>query len=181
MYHPTCNSTLLSDSSLSDFLLPDSPLPDVYQPALKHSSIDCFLDCPDPTQRRPAVNEQHSIRVLTSSENLKKMEEKEKEKQRKAREKEERAKQRQAKKALKEQQKQQQQRPKRVCPQKKASSRITFSEEELAKFTRRYENGYDIATDERYNAWLQIFHPTEGKISVPCKLHMHVPSNYKYK
>ena len=110
------------------------------------------------------------------------MEEKEKEKQRKAREKEERAKQRQVKKALKEQQKQQQQRPK-SCPQKKASSRITFSEEELAKFTRRYENGYDIATDERYNAWLQIFHPTEGKTSVPCKsqAHMHVPSNYKYK
>ena len=181
MYHPTCNSTLLSDSSLSDFLLPDSPLPDVYQPALKHSSIDCFLDCPDPPQRRPAVNDEHSIRVLTSSENLKRMEEKEKEKQRKAREKEERAKQRQAKKALKEQQKQQQQRPKRVCPQKKASSRITFSEEELAKFTRRYENGYDIATDERYNAWLQIFHPTEDKTSVPCKSHMHVPSNYKYK
>ena len=48
MYHPTCNSTLLSDSSLSDFLLPDSPLPDVYQPALKHSSLDGFLDCPDP-------------------------------------------------------------------------------------------------------------------------------------
>ena len=66
---------------------------------------------------------------------------------------------------------------------KKTSSRITFSEQELAKFTRRYENGYDIATDERYNAWLRIFHLTKGKTSVPCKLHMHVhvPSNYKYK
>ena len=126
MYHTTCNSTLLSDSSLSDFLLPDSPLPDVYQPALKHSSLDGFLDCPNSPHRCPAANEQHSIRVLTSSENLESMEEKGKEKQRKAREKEERAKQRQAKKALKEQQKQQQQRPKRVCPQKKASSRITF-------------------------------------------------------
>ena len=89
MYQPTCNSTLLSDSSLSDFLLPDSPLPDIYQPALKHSSLDGFLDCPDPPQRHPAANEQHSIWVLTSSENLESMEEKGKEKQRKAREKEE--------------------------------------------------------------------------------------------
>jgi len=45
MYHP--NSALLSNF-LSDSPLPDSPLPDSYQPALKHSSIQHFLDCPDP-------------------------------------------------------------------------------------------------------------------------------------
>ena len=182
MYHPTCNSTLLSDSSLSDFLLPDSPLPDVYQPALKHSSLDRFLDCPDPPQRRPAVNEQHSVRVLTSSENLKRMEEKEKEKQRKAREKEEQNRDKR-RKLLRNSRNSNTKGQRGLVLKKKTSSRITFSEQELAKFTRRYENGYDIATDERYNAWLRIFHLTKGKTSVPCKLHMHVhvPSNYKYK
>lgn len=84
---------------------------------------------------------------------------------------------RQVKKALKEQQKQQKQqqkRPKKDCPQGKASSTVTFSEEELVKFAQRYENGYDITTDDQYNAWLQILHPTEGKTSVPCKLYKHV-------
>ena len=34
-----------------------------------------------------------------------------------------------------------------------------FSEEELLRFQTRFENGYDIKTDERYNRWLQMYHP----------------------
>jgi len=168
MYHP--NSALLSNSSLSDSPLPDSPLSDSYQPALKHSSIQHFLDCPDPPRRHPVINEQHSLRVLTSSENLKRVEEKEKEKQKKAREKEERAKMREIKKALKEQQKRQKQpkgKPRKNGPQGEvSSSSITFSQNEMTKFAHRFENGYDITTDERYNAWLGIFHP---KTLLSCK------------
>ena len=80
MYHP------------ESLLLSGSPLPVLYQPALKHSTIDQFLDCPDPPQRHPVDTQYSSLRVLTSSENLKRIEEKKKEKQRKAQEKEERAK-----------------------------------------------------------------------------------------
>lgn len=35
----------------------------------------------------------------------------------------------------------------------------SFSESEFSKFSQRYENGYDITTDERYNAWLRAYHP----------------------
>ena len=46
---------------------------------------------------------------------------------------------RQVKKTLKEQQKQQQKRPKKDCPQGKASSTVTFLEKELIKFAQRFE------------------------------------------
>jgi hypothetical protein len=36
-----------------------------------------------------------------------------------------------------------------------------FSAEELEKFECRYENGYDLITDERYNRWLRMYHPDE--------------------
>ena len=36
-----------------------------------------------------------------------------------------------------------------------------FSEAELKRFSIRYENGYDIKSDERNNAWLRRYHPTE--------------------
>ena len=36
-----------------------------------------------------------------------------------------------------------------------------FSAEELDRFECRYENGYDLNTDERYNNWLRMYHPDE--------------------
>ncbi len=43
---------------------------------------------------------------------------------------------------------------------KETSGEVTrFSEEEEAKFTRRYENGYDLLHDCRYNEWLSMHHP----------------------
>jgi len=36
----------------------------------------------------------------------------------------------------------------------------TFSHEEHTKFTKWHENGYDLRTDQRYNKWLKIYHPT---------------------
>ena len=38
---------------------------------------------------------------------------------------------------------------------------IRFTSEEVAKFNRRIENGFDIASDKNYNAWLKINHPAE--------------------
>ncbi len=58
------------------------------------------------------------------------------------------------------------------CPSS-GSSAIRFSESELAKFSTRYENGYDITTDERYNVWLEMFHSAEVRTaprsSFACK------------
>ena len=36
-----------------------------------------------------------------------------------------------------------------------------FSMDELEHFEHRYENGYDIKTDSRYNRWLKMYHPAE--------------------
>ena len=80
-------------------LMSGSPLPDTYQPLIRHSSMDQFLDSPVLPQRHPISTETGSRRVLTSSENLMRIKLKEKEKQRLAQEREERAKLRKAKKA----------------------------------------------------------------------------------
>ena len=37
-----------------------------------------------------------------------------------------------------------------------------FSNEELKKFEARYENGYDLKHDERYNLWVKHFHSSKG-------------------
>ena len=33
----------------------------------------------------------------------------------------------------------------------------SFTAEEVANFRKRYDEGYDICTDKRYNSWLQTF------------------------
>ena len=38
-----------------------------------------------------------------------------------------------------------------------------FSVEEEAWFTLRYENGYDLKHDTRYNQWLELHHPETVK------------------
>ena len=42
---------------------------------------------------------------------------------------------------------------------------LIFSDNEMIKFSERYENGYDITSDERYNMWLATFHPSEARTS----------------
>ena len=41
-----------------------------------------------------------------------------------------------------------------------SSDDVIFSYDELDLFKRRYENGYDLTHDSRYNLWLEAFHPT---------------------
>lgn len=52
---------------------------------------------------------------------------------------------------------------------KSGETTLNFSLEEQVLFERRYEEGYDITTDVRYNAWLNLYHPT-GSTSKPCHL-----------
>ena len=36
---------------------------------------------------------------------------------------------------------------------------VSFTDEEVTLFQTRYENGYDIAGDDRYTQWLSMYHP----------------------
>ena len=134
----------------------DSPV-SVYKPMEKHSSIRPLLNSPTIPQRSRVTNRNGSVRVLTSAENLKRIDEKEKEKQRKIHEKEERARSRKAKQLQK------------SSRQKNVSTKATsFSDNEFVLFSQRYENGYDITTDERYNAWVEAYHP-KASVSAPTQ------------
>ena len=46
-------------------------------------------------------------------------------------------------------------------------TRITdsYTESELALFQTRYENGYDLLHDDRYNTWVQEAHPDKTVIA----------------
>jgi hypothetical protein len=116
--------------------------------------------------------------VLTSVENIRAMEKKEREKKEKARLKEERKrdmeKKRKERAKLAAEKKQRieakkierariQKERSQLQNRKKTAKRLThekehhysFTEEEIKLYERRFENGYDLKTDERYNAWLK--------------------------
>ena len=140
---PTCSNAEFHDD-------------DAYLPTEKHASLTDFLDSPSYPIRR-TVNTDHtkSLRVLTSAENLHRIEEKEKEKEEKQKLKEERARRRAEKQQMRENE--------RALRKNQVSSRKCrpFSEEELTRFALRWENGYDLKTDERYNHWLELYHGKE--------------------
>ena len=136
-------------------------------------------------------------RILTSVENIKLMEEKERNKQEKLRLKEERKHQierrKQEKAELAKERKRQREakiaekEKKRIQAPNKCSKlgsstkkgkaacgkgeggtattcHLSFTESEIQLFTTRLENGYDLKTDERYNAWLNTM----------CRDDMHI-------
>ena len=42
-------------------------------------------------------------------------------------------------------------------------SKSDFTEEEIAKFITCFEEGFDLDSDVRYNAWLEVTHPDQKK------------------
>ena len=56
-----------------------------------------------------------------------------------------------------------------------------FTAEEIAKFERRYDNGYDLHSDHHYNLWLKVFHsPAEcsrRSLSLSSLNDVHVPDS----
>ena len=118
----------------------DSPVSEYYKPMQKHSSIHHFANSRTIPQRSCVTTRSGSARVLTSAEKLKRIDEKEKEKEERAR----------AKQLQRRQQK---------SLSSKSTLSISFSENEFLKFSQRYENGYDITADERYNSWVEAYHP----------------------
>ena len=43
------------------------------------------------------------------------------------------------------------------------SATQNFAEEEHTKFQLRFEEGYDLTNDKRYNSWKLLYHPEECK------------------
>ena len=85
------------------------------------------------------------------------------EREQKKKEVEERKNKRAVEKAEKERQK------KEKKQSEQSTSKFDFTEEEHSRFSRRYENGYDLP-DIRYEKWKKIFHPEELSLdATACK------------
>ena len=127
--------------------LTDSDVDDKPRSLLYCSETKQFLKTPVPP---PKITDKvkSSGRVLTSLENMKLMEAKEKEKAEKERLKLERQEKKEAKKSARAK--------KKVKPSAKQTPAIeTFTPDEIKLFTQRFDNGYDLKHDERYNMWLK--------------------------
>ena len=143
----------------------------------KKNALSLILKHPEPPVKRDIPPKKCSAKVLTSSEHIQIMEEKERLKKEKEELKEQRKKIREEKKLQKEVKKG----PKKQV--RSAASRLIvedilhtcdnltsespekdyqFTIEEETLFERRYENGFDLATDSRYIDWLQLHYPEEA-------------------
>jgi hypothetical protein len=148
----------------------------VTQPGLRirrATSVTQFLNTPPRPRKEFPPNKQEFTNVLTSEENMAKMEEKERKKEEKKIEKERKKAVREAKAELKKSAKLQQKTDKKkrkqntdydtdvsssYAPLQSLEISDDFSEEEIKLFTKRYQNNYDLKHDERYNLWIKLFH-----------------------
>ena len=53
-----------------------------------------------------------------------------------------------------------------MCQSKKRVA-FDFTDEEISLFERRFENGYDLTGDKRYNLWLSRYHPESSLQQLP--------------
>ena len=141
-------------------------------------SLSSLLSVPERTNPKKAPPKKSCGRVLTSLENIRTIEEKERSKKEKARLKEERKcemerkREEKAKLAAEKKQKIEARKAERakmqeLRKQKNATKMkrklmhnrgeqcLPLSEKEIELFQKRFENGYDITTDQWYNAWLK--------------------------
>ena len=44
----------------------------------------------------------------------------------------------------------------------RASHSVTFTDKEIKQFEARYENGFDLVSDDRYNQWLTLHHHADA-------------------
>ena len=126
-------------------------------PLRKAVSFSHLLVVPKhPSQQQP-VKPKSSCKVLSSFENIKLLEEK---KQLEIQQKEERKRLRDEKRkvALEEKEKRNQ---KKKTQTEGSDVSIVFTEAEEIRFQRRFENGYGLTHDKRYNLWLKL--KKEGK------------------
>ena len=142
------------DDSMTESDIVPADSPQNKQP----SCIGEFLMLPNPPQSKNI----YTAKVLTSSEHLRLIEEKERDKARKEEEKELRKQERERKRDEKKKQLELKSKNK---ASKKSISELLFSNEEHKRFSKRQKNGYNIA-DDRYCEWLRIFYPDDPLVSV---------------
>ena len=124
----------------------DSKLP-VYANACSlpyHSATSAFLKLPFPASKAQPKKTKSCGSLLTSQSNLEQLKLKEKEKEEKRRVPEEKRLEREQRKIEKANLK---------------KGKADFTPKEIELFTTRFDNGYDLKHDTRYNLWLKINHP----------------------
>ena len=62
-------------------------------------------------------------------------------------------------------------------PKQKPNKSNNFTHEELVKFERRYNEGYYIKTDTRYNVWLDEYHPSPTAVEPDSNLPSPISSS----
>ncbi|XP_019861816.1 PREDICTED: uncharacterized protein LOC109590340 isoform X7 [Amphimedon queenslandica] len=162
-----------SDKSLSGCSTPRSDsntsIPDDHDVS-RATSVTQFLVTPMHPSKVPTKNPKSFGKVLTSKENMELMEEKERKKEEEKKEKERRKAEREEKAKQKKLNKKGQKNevytetPESMSILYASSMRHSleleddFTEKEWTIFTKRYENGYDLQGDDRYNLWLSQYH-----------------------
>ena len=153
-----------------------------YITKVQSSILHNFLTLPQLPSNEKKTN--HSARVLTSSENLKLIREKEikkadeskakdlkkQQREKKAMEREQKKKEVEERKFKRAVEKAEKERQKKLKKENEEStSKFEFTGEEHSRFCRRYENGYDLP-DIRYKKWKKLFHPEELSLdTTACK------------
>lgn len=141
-----------------------------------HSHATDFLQLPHPASGN--YSQKSAGILLTSRKNLQNIEKKEQAKLEKEALKLKRQRERTERKQAKldmERKKLEHERKRLINKENKKPSRAkkvhvtAFSEEEELLFQRRFENGYDLKHDSRYNRWIEIYHPESQSPKFPMR------------
>jgi hypothetical protein len=122
---------------------------------IRKSGLSKLLQLPNPPAKCVPPAKKSCAKVLTSTENLKHIQQKEREKREKIELKEAKRREREAKREEKIQEKEKK--------KQKVDTSIKFTPQEVELFARRRENGYDLTIDSRYMIWLNSTYPDEAK------------------
>ena len=122
---------------------------------IRKSGLSKLLQLPKLPAKCVPPAKKSCAKVLTSTENLKRIEQKEREKREKIELKEAKRREREAKREEKIQEKEKK--------KQNADTSIKFTPQEVKLFARRHENGYNLTIDSRYMLWLNSTYPDEAK------------------
>ena len=121
---------------------------------IRKSGLSKLLEPPKPPAKCVPPAKKSCAKVLTSTENLKLIEKKEREKREKIVLKEAKRREREARREEKIREKEKK--------KQMVDASVKFTSQEIELFERRHENGYDLTIDSRYMLWLNSAHPEEA-------------------
>ena len=118
------------------------------------SGLSKLLEPPKPPAKCVPPAKKSCAKVFTSTENLKLIEKKEREKRERIELKETKRRKREARRERRFE--------KRRKKKQMVDASVKFTSQEIELFERRHENGYDLTIDSRYMLWLNSAHPEEA-------------------